>query len=408
MGCKKEPYSSKTTARVGDTRAFLSLLNFGKTILFWWKGVKVKHINQVGKPQMPCIVLCNHGAFGDFAYAGRLLKKWSPSFVVARLYFFHKTLGKLCRYANCFPKSMFTADLESTMNCMRVLKQGGVLAMMPEARLSTIGKFEDIQEGTFAFLQKAGVPIYTIKMGGDFLTQPKWGSGMRRGGYVEAKLDLLMTAEEAKALTHEEMKARVEEALSYNEWEWLEAHPHIHYHSRKMAEGLENILTRCPKCGGQYTIRTKGKELWCEACDLRAKVGTRYEFIGDVPFANFALWYEWQVEEYRKEILQNPDFALRANVTLQHASKDGKHMLRLAGEGECVLDHTGLTYFGTRDGEVVEKHFPQKEIYRILFGAGEDFEIYEGKEIFYFTPEEKRSCVDFYIVSALLKEHTER
>jgi hypothetical protein len=44
------------------------------------------------------------------------------------------------------------------------------------------------------------------------------------------------------------------------------------------------------------------------------------------------------------------------------------------------------------------------EIYRLLFGAGEDFELYEGRERFYFIPEDKRSCVDWYIVSKILKE----
>ena len=44
------------------------------------------------------------------------------------------------------------------------------------------------------------------------------------------------------------------------------------------------------------------------------------------------------------------------------------------------------------------------QIYRLLFGAGEDFEIYVGKEIYYFTPKERRSCVDWYIASILLKD----
>ena len=82
-------------------------------------------------------------------------------------------------------------------------------------------------------------------------------------------------------------------------------------------------------------------------------------------------------------------------------------MLRVAGKGVCTLNRQGLTYKGTRDGEEVEKLFPLSGIYRILFGAGEDFEIYEGKEIFYFCPEELRSCVDYYIVSKLLKEISE-
>ena len=46
-------------------------------------------------------------------------------------------------------------------------------------------------------------------------------------------------------------------------------------------------------------------------------------------------------------------------------------------------------------------------IYRLLFGAGEDFEIYEGKELWYFVPEEKRSAVAWYIVSGILKENKE-
>lgn len=78
-------------------------------------------------------------------------------------------------------------------------------------------------------------------------------------------------------------------------------------------------------------------------------------------------------------------------------------MTRLAGEGVCVLDKTGLTYKGTDDGVEIEKFFPLSQIYRLLFGAGEDFEIYEGKEIWYFQPEERRSCVAWYVVSGLLK-----
>ena len=48
--------------------------------------------------------------------------------------------------------------------------------------------------------------------------------------------------------------------------------------------------------------------------------------------------------------------------------------------------------------------FTLEQVYRILFGAGEDFEIYDGKELYYFVPENKRSCVMWYMVSEILKE----
>ena len=74
----------------------------------------------------------------------------------------------------------------------------------------------------------------------------------------------------------------------------------------------------------------------------------------------------------------------------------------------CTLNKNGLLYKGSEDGIEIEKFFPLKNIYRLLFGAGEDFEIYEGKEIWYFVPEERRCCVDYYMASELLKKHFDR
>ena len=105
-------------------------------------GIRVKTSNKVGRPTQPSIILCTHGSFIDFIYAAALLRQVKPHFIVARLYFYNKPLGWLLRTEGAVPKSMFTADLESTKNCLRVLQDGEVLAMMPEARLSTAGRFE--------------------------------------------------------------------------------------------------------------------------------------------------------------------------------------------------------------------------------------------------------------------------
>jgi hypothetical protein len=40
----------------------------------------------------------------------------------------------------------------------------------------------------------------------------------------------------------------------------------------------------------------------------------------------------------------------------------------------------------------------------ILFGAGENFEIYNATEIWYFVPEERRSAVDWYMASMILRD----
>jgi 1-acyl-sn-glycerol-3-phosphate acyltransferase len=237
---------------------------------------------------------------------------------------------------------------------------------------------------------------------GDYFAKPKWGDGIRRGAFVEAELKQLFTAEELKELPFDEVKKRIDEALYYDEFEWLKTRPNVRYRKRTLAEGLENVLSICPKCKSKHTIKTKGHDIFCEHCGHLATLTDRYELEGDLPFTCFADWYEWQKGELLHQIEKTPDFALTSEVELRLPSLDGKTMLRHAGYGTARLDATGLTYEGTRDGEQTTLHFPIEQIYRLLFGAGEDFEIYVGQEIYYFVPEQRRAAVDFYIASALL------
>ena len=405
MAGEKQKSSRKNKVR--DVNGFVLAIVFTAIrIYLWLSGVRVKTVNKVGKPEKPSIILCNHGSFIDFVYAGTLLRKYKPNFIVARLYFYNRYLGWLLRTVGTFPKSMFATDLENAKNCLTVLREKNHLAMMPEARLSTVGRFEDIQESTYSFIKKAGVSVYTVKLSGDYFADPKWGKGLRRGAVVEAEMDILYTAEQLKALSLEEMKQGIEQRLYYDEFRWLEQRPKIRYRSRRMAEGLENILTTCPLCGEKYTITTEKDKVFCQKCGYLTSVDTRYGFTGDFRFANFAQWYDWQKSLLEKEILENDAYALTSKVELRLPGT-GKGMTRHGGSGVCTLSREGLVYTGTKDGAEVELRFSIARVYRLLFGAGENFEIYDGAEILYFVPEEKRSAVEWYMASMLLHDKGE-
>ena len=383
---------------------------FVMTVVYWgvrfWLflcGVRIKAVNKIGKPNSPSIILCNHGSFMDFIYAAALLRKYKPHFIVARLYFYHSVLGWLLRKVGAFPKSMFAMDMENAKNCLTVLKNKEILAMMPEARLSTTGRFEDIQGSTYSFIKKSGVDVYTIKISGDYLADPKWGKGFRRGAVVEAELDILFTAEQVQALSMEQLQQGIERRLSYDEWEWLQQHPNIRYRCSHIAEGLENILTVCPVCNGQHTLVTKKNKVLCEHCGYLTAVDNRYQFDAGFRFTDLRQWYDWQKQLLEQEIAQNGDYAMTTKVELRLPG-DGKGMTRHGGYGVCTLDREGLTYSGTKDGENVELHFSIQRIYRLLFGAGENFEIYDGTQILYFVPEERRSAVDWYMASMILHD----
>ena len=378
------------------------------TVRFWMllKGVKIKTSSKTGKIKGPAIVLCNHGSFIDFIYAAALLRKYKPHFIVARLYFYNKYLNGLLQRLGAFPKSMFAMDMENAKNCLTVLKNGEVLAMMPEARLSTAGRFEDIQESTFAFIKKSGVDVYTIKIGGDYLADPKWGKGFRRGALVEAELDILYTAQQVQECSLEQVKQDVVKRLSYDEFEWLQQRPNIRYRSSRMAEGLENILSVCPVCGKKYTLYTKKDKVYCEHCGPLTSLSDRYEFDEGFRFRDLRQWYDWQNDLLEQEIASNEDYMLESKVELRLPG-DGKGLTRHSGFGVCTLTREGLTYKGTKDEEETELHFSIQRIYRLLFGAGENFEIYDGTQIQYFVPEEKRSAVAWYMASRILHDAAE-
>ena len=183
-----------------------------------------------------------------------MLFKERVHFVAARLYFNHKLVGNLLSATGAFPKSMFTNDITSVKNCLKVIKNGEILAMMPEARLSTVGNFEDVQPSTYSFLQKMNVAVYVLNINGSYLSNPKWGKGLRKGAVVEAELNELFKAGELKDLSLDQIKDKIETSINYNEWDWLASHPEIQYKNKDLAEGIENVLTICPRCKEKYSL----------------------------------------------------------------------------------------------------------------------------------------------------------
>ena len=385
----------------------MGVLYYAFRVYLFLCGVKLKTTNKIGKPEAPSIILCNHGSFIDFIYAAALLRKYNPHFIVARLYFYHSVLGWLLQQVGAFPKSMFAMDMENAKNCLSVLKNNEILAMMPEARLSTTGRFEDIQNSTYLFIKKAGVNVYTIKISGDYLADPKWGKGFRRGSLVEAELDLLFTAEQIKDLPMEQVKRAVEERLTYNEFEWLKQRPKVHYRSAKLAEGLENILTTCPTCRRKYTITTRKNQVFCEHCGYLTSMSDRYGFDPDFQFEDLTQWFDWQKQLLQQEIDGDENYVLSSEVELRLRGS-GNRMTRHSGFGVCTLNRDGLTYAGTKDGGTVALHYSFQKIYRLLFGAGVNFELYDGTEIRFFVPKEKRAAVDWYLVSMILRDSAEQ
>ena len=156
---------------------------------------------------------------------------------------------------------------------------------------------------------------------------------------------MLLTAQQLETMSVEEIRQAVEQRLYYDEFQWLETRPAVRYGGKNLAQGLENILSVCPVCGGRHTVTTRKREVFCENCGKLTSMDSRYRFDADFRFSDFSQWFDWQKTVMEAEILGNPEFSMSSPVELRLPG-NGKSLTRHGGEGICTLDRSGLTYTG--------------------------------------------------------------
>ena len=351
------------------------------------------------------VLVCNHPSGFDMIYASKALyPKHLVNYIANRYYFFNKKVGKLLINVGAIPKSVIASDIDSIKNCLRIVKAGGNIGIMADVRLSMYGQTEEVPVTTAKFIKKLGLPVYAMHFDGSYMCKPKWGKGLRKGTVV-MKCTKLFDADELAAASPDEVNAKMRQAIYYDDFEWIKTRPDVTFKCKKMAEGLENILYKCPHCGAEFTLHSKKDKFFCDKCGYTLKLDNRYNFVSqdDKPlyFENLRDWFKAQKAEIGEQITA-PDYALTSHVTLKKRSLDGKKYLREAGNGDCTLSHDGLTYVGTMDGEQVELHWNAQEVFALHYMTGKGFQHFTGSDYFCFCPDNPLLSVKYYIASELL------
>ena len=351
------------------------------------------------------VLVCNHPSGFDNIYAAEALyPKHYINFIANRYYFFNRKVGKLLLKIGSIPKSLFGSDMESIKNCMRIVKAGGNLGIMADVRLSMYGQTEEVPVTTAKFLKKLGLPVYAMHLDGSYMCKPKWGKGVRKGTVV-IKCEKLYDADELAQASADEVNAKMRQAIYYDDFEWIKTRPDVTYKCKNMADGLENILYKCPHCGNEFTLHSKKNTFSCHSCGYTVTLDNRYNFVphGEHPlyYENLRDWFKAQKAEIGQQI-QSPDYALTSHVTLKKRSLDGKKSLREAGSGTCTLSHDGLTYTGTVDGQQTELHWGSQDVYALCYMKGKAFQHFTGNDYFCFCPDNPLLSIKYYIASELL------
>ena len=334
-------------------------------------GVRFKYkrvrMEEMGKG--PWLVLMNHSSFIDLEIAHKMLYPKPFNIVCTTDALVGKKL--LMRMIGCIPTQKFVTDpmLISDMRYSLNQLKTSVL-LYPEAGYSFDGCATPIPRRMGLLLKRLGVPVVMITTYGAFARDPLYNCLQKRKVRVSAEMRGLLTAEEVKEKSVDEIDAILDEAFSFDNFAWQREN-NIEITEPFRADGLNRILYKCAACGKEGHTEGKGTTLTCHACGKQYELTTLGELralSGETEFSHIPDWYNWERAEVRREIEEGRyllDVPVDIGMLVDHKA------LYMVGEGRLRHDENGFTLEGC-DGKLSYQQSPQA-----CYGLNSDYYWYE-------------------------------
>ncbi len=298
----------------------------------------------------PYVLLCNHNAFMDFKVATKAIFPARANYVVAIDGFIGRE--KLLRDVGCICKRKFTNDLTLIRQLKKVIQNGDVAVLYPEARYSLCGTTAVLPSSLGKFCKMMDVPVVSLICHGHHVNSPFWNLHDRKVAPTEAEMTLLFSREDLKKYSDDEINSKIVDSFQYDDYAWQKERG-IRIKYNKRAEGLHSVLYQCPHCGKEYDMRSEGAKLICGACGKSwslTELGELCADYGETEFSHIPDWYEWERANVRKEVREGTYSSGKLKVKVQ-SLPNAKRFICL-GEGTLVHDMNGFAVRVTdKDGD---------------------------------------------------------
>lgn len=286
---------------IHQPRFFTGLIWFLCKILLIGKKLKITKINMDNLKGKPFLALSNHMEFIDFIVSGVALYPHRVSNVCDVLAFLR--IPWLLRLIGSISTRRFVSDVKLAHTIIKSLKKGYAVNMYPEAKYSASGFTAYIPESVAKLVKVARAPLVIVKHHGNHLHKPFYKCRKTRKVPLHVVVEQVLTAEQIKAMSVEEIDKVIREKISFNEYEYQKENG-ILIKEKYRAENLHKILYKCPHCHKEH-MDSKGTEVFCLECGKRWSFnedGTLSALEGDTIFSDIPSWYTWEQEEVRKEV----------------------------------------------------------------------------------------------------------
>ena len=261
------------------------------------------------------LILSNHQTDFDQFFIGSAFKK--PVYYVAMEdVFSNGFVSKVISWLVApIPILKASTDARAVMNCIRVAKEGGTIALFPEGNRTYSGRTCYIKPAVAALAKKLGLPIAFFRIEGGYGVKPRWADKTRRGK-MKAGVRRVIEPEEYKNMSNDELYELICRELDVDE-----AKSDCEYRSKKAAESIERVLYVCPDCG-LTEFESRNETFSCKRCKktFRYMPDTHIESEnGSSPFRYAADWYDYQESFIRKldlsPYISEPVYRDTANVS---------------------------------------------------------------------------------------------
>jgi len=318
-------------------------------------------MEKLGKNE-PCLILMNHSSFIDLKIASTVLYPRPFNIVCTSDGFIGK--GWLMRRLGCIPTEKFVTDLSLVRDIQYALKKlHSSVLMYPEASYSFDGTATPLPESLGKCLKLLNVPVVMIRTYGAFARDPLYNGLQLRRVRVSADMTYLLSPEEIRNKTPEELNAVLKEAFSFDNFRWQQEN-RIQIKEKFRADGLNRVLYKCPHCMTEGKMRGEGIHLHCDACGKTYELteyGSLQALDGDSAFDHVPDWYRWERECVRLELAEGT-YALDTAVDI--CMMVNKKRIYRVGEGRLTHSTDGFRLQGC-DGklDVVQKPLASYSLY---------------------------------------------
>jgi len=325
----------------------------------------------------PALIVANHNTDLDPVFVGMSFTD-RMTFVASEHVFRAGFVSKLLTAAfDPISRSKGSTDALAALSILRRLKRSESVCLFAEGNRSFNGVTGPVFPATGKLAKASRASLVTYRFSGSYLTTPRWGKGIRRGG-ISGEVVNIYSPDQLRKMTDDEINAAIAADLHEDAFERQKTEKRM-YRGRRLAEGLEYALYICPKCGRVGTLKSEGDRFFC-SCGLSVTYDVYGLFVGEeVPFENVRDWDAWQseqLEKIAKTSLQQPEKTVFSDPDQKLYRLGDNHSVTLVTEGTLAISAATLS--------VGDVQFPLADIAdmalcgraRIVFSVGaEQYEI---------------------------------